>query len=396
MRKVISIVLCMALVLGSASMAFALDISGESLVNKAKYLPSQLSLAQAIEIMQTKGSRAETAVINRQSDKAVAEGYSESSRSIKEQMDALSTMVGMGAVSPMEAAQLIPSSTEQKIIKMQRDFAKENVENNHQAELNAIEADTVELYYGLLQANENLKVSKDNLQVKKDILANVQKKFSLGVVAKVDIMSAESAVTQAEQSVREAEAAVAAASMNFNLLLGYNLQQKVVLTDELVKLPAPEITLEAAIASALENRLEPKAANFGVEAQSILLKSLTTRYPKNSATYMKQQVAFLQAEKSAKDAPLQIEMSIRIMYQDIMNKGMAVDVAQNTLANAREGYRIASITFDAGMNTLTDVQEAQVQVFQANQLVLKAITDYDLAIYDFNHAIGVGTTRLPL
>lgn len=398
MKKFISILLCGILVLSTGVSALGAETgtgaeaSGEEAV--------RLSLEQAVEIMQTQGSRAETAEINKNADQAVAKGYSESSRSISEQMDELSLYI---SAAPGSATSIVSSAqaagltkTNQKLVQMQRDFAAAHVEDNYQAEMNQIRADTAEFYYGLLQARENLRVCQENLQVQKDILANIERKYELGVAARIAVQTAETAVKQAEQTLAEAETAEASASMNFNMLLGYSLDREVVLTDALEKLPFPELTVEEAVAAALENRLEMEAAAYAAEVQKIQLNSLEVRYPKNSATYMKQQVAYLEAAKAERDAPIQIEMSIRILYMSLEDKASAVDVAQAVLANAQEGYRIAVITFDAGMNTATDVQEAQIAAFQANQGVLAAMTEYALAVYDFEHAMDVGTTRLPL
>ncbi|MDO4551944.1 MAG: TolC family protein, partial [Bacillota bacterium] len=314
MKKFISILLCGILVLSTGVSALGAETgtgaeaSGEEAV--------RLSLEQAVEIMQTQGSRAETAEINKNADQAVAKGYSESSRSISEQMDELSLYI---SAAPGSATSIVSSAqaagltkTNQKLVQMQRDFAAAHVEDNYQAEMNQIRADTAEFYYGLLQARENLRVCQENLQVQKDILANIERKYELGVAARIAVQTAETAVKQAEQTLAEAETAEASASMNFNMLLGYSLDREVVLTDALEKLPFPELTVEEAVAAALENRLEMEAAAYAAEVQKIQLNSLEVRYPKNSATYMKQQVAYLEAAKAERDAPIQIEMSIRI------------------------------------------------------------------------------------
>lgn len=81
---------------------------------------------------------------------------------------------------------------------------------------------------------------------------------------------------------------------------------------------------------------------------------------------------------------------------DVADKKRAVKVAEANLNNAKEGYRIATISYNAGVNTLTDVQEAQINSFRAALGVASAINDYDLAVYEFSHATDVGTTRLPL
>ena len=155
------------------------------------------------------------------------------------------------------------------------------------------------------------------------------------------------------------------AKMNFNLLLDTILMQEVVLTDKLVMVDEPEGTLVEFIESALDNRNEIKGAALGAQVQEILFTGLEYRYPKTSSTYLKQEVATLQARKAAADVPVQIEMDIRARYMDLADKKRAVEVAEAYLANAKEGYRLALISYDVGMNTLTDVHEAQIASYQA-------------------------------
>jgi outer membrane protein TolC len=221
-------------------------------------------------------------------------------------------------------------------------------------------------------------------------------KFKAGTVARVDTLTAETELLKAKNQVLTAETMVKTAKMNFNLLLGYDLMQQVKLTDTLQKLAMPAGNLTGFIEGALDNRNELKGAVFAKEIQEILLTNLKYRFPTNSSTYLKQQVAFNQSAKRATDAPTQIEMEIRIKYMELMDKERAVTQAQAVLANAKEGARLAVITFDAGMNTLTDVQSAQIMAYQAGQGLAAAITEYDLAIYAFRHATDVGNTRLPL
>ncbi len=358
-----------------------------------------LSLDEAIEIMQTKGSRAEAAALNKASDEAIAKGHKESAETISEYLRNLEQAIAYDKVTISEIAAAEAggaTKTNEKIMTLRRDFAKEQVEANYQAELNEIEAMTIQVYYGVLQAEENLRVAKENLTNQKTIYDNTIKKYQQGTVAKVDTLTAETQVLQAEQQVALAETALKNAKMNFNLLLGYDLMQEVVLTDKLVMVDEPEGTLVEFIESALDNRNEIKGAALGAQVQEILFTGLEYRYPKTSSTYLKQEVATLQARKAAADVPVQIEMDIRVRYMDLADKKRAVEVAEAYLANAKEGCRLALISYDVGMNTLTDVHEAQIASYQAALGLAKAITDYDLAVYEFKHAIGVGTTRIPL
>ena len=392
-KRILSVLLAGMMVLGAGAVAFSVE---RAIVPDMNFIGDSISLSldQAIKIMQTEGSRAETAALNKASDEAIAKGHKESAQSIS---NFLKEMPGSTPISIASMAEEMGMTEKnEKIVKMRRDFAKDQLEANYQAELNEIEAMTIQVYYGVLQAEENLKVSKDNLANQKTIYNNTMKKYKLGTVARVDTLTAETQVLQAENQVAVAETAVKNAKMNFNLLLGYDLMQKVTLTDSLKMIEEPEGNLTGFIESALDNRNEIKGVALNADMQEILLKGLEYRYPKNSSTYLKQESATLQARKTAEDAPIQIELDIRARYMDMADKKRAVSVAQAQLANAKEGYRLATISYDAGMNTLTDVQQAQIISFQAGQGVARAITDYDLAVYNFIHATGVGTTRLPL
>lgn len=391
-KKATSILLILMLVIGTAATAFAVErlivpdmtFGGDTIT---------LSLDEAVKIMQTTGSSAETATINKTSDEAVAKGYTESADSLS---DMLAAYAGAGiAYSSLAESQGVTELNE-KLTKLRRDFANNQLDANYQAEMNKLEATTIETYYGVLQAEENLRVAKESLANQQKIYDNTMKKYKLGTVAKIDTLTAESDLLSAKNQVASAETVVNSAKMNLNMLLGYDLMQQVTLTDTLKMVAAPEGTLTEFIEGALDNRNEIKGAAFAAEIQEMLLNNLKYRYPTNSSTYLKQLVAFDQAQKQADDAPLQIEMDIRTKYMNLADNERAVTAAQTTLANAKEGYRLATITYDAGMNTLTDVQTAQIRSFQAGQGVAKAITDYDLAVYAFNHAISVGTMRLPL
>lgn len=396
MKKAISILLCAAMLFCSSAMVFAADdTAGEGAATPTETKPTvpiKLSLEEAIKQMQTTGLRAETANINLQSDQAIASGYSETATDIRDMLENLPTDIASSAMAEASGA----TTLNQKLIKMRRDFAKENVSKNHQAELNAIEKDTVQIYYGVLQAQDNLKAAQDNVSVQTAVLNNVQKKFSSGVAARKDVLSAQTAVTSAKSSLKEAEVTLSSAEMSLNMLLGYPLTQEVVLTDTLKMLDAPTVTLDQAIKSAVENRLDIKLAALGMDIQKIMLDNMKYTISESSSTYKKQEVAYLQTKQGYETAPVQIEMDIRNQYASLEQKKLAVESAQATADFAKEGYRLAQISYDAGMSTLAEVQEAQLQAFRANQAVSAAITDYDLAVYEFKYAQGVGTTRISL
>lgn len=421
-KKYICALLISTMLLGSSTLAFALGAAAEPATtsnsaittkedqaNKAPIsIPKKLSLIEAIKIMQTTGTSAETAELNRKSDESIAKGYAETVKSIKDAFDSLDQLqyllhVGYPGVSNSDYMTASSSAeaagatvTNEKIMGLRRDFAKEQGANNYKAELNSIEYTTVQVYSGVLLAQDNLKIAQDNLKVQQDILKNTQTQFKVGMVAQKDVLSAQSSLEAAKSDVQTAETKLETAKMSFNFLLGYPVMQQITFTDTLIELPAPTDSLDVSIEKAIKNRNEIKGANFAKEVHGILLESLKYRYPTNSSTYLKQQVAYLNAEKTAKDAPNQIEIDIRSQKAKLDDLKSALESARARQTYAKEGYRLTKLSYESGMCTLAELQQTQVLSYKASLGVAAAINDYNLAVYQFKYATNVGTTRLPL
>ena len=261
--------------------------------------------------------------------------------------------------------------------------------------MNKIEYDTLKVYYGVLLAQDNLKTEQNNLKAQQDILKNTKAQYEVGMLAKKDVLSAQSSVTAAESGVRAAGTKLEYAKMSFNFLLGYPVLQAVNFTDKLEVVSASAVDLDASVKNALAKRNEIKGAKFAVEVHKILLDS-TKEYTKASSVYMEEEIALKAAEKTAKDAPVQIEIDLRNKAAGLEDKMAALQAAKAMKAYAEEGYRLISISYDAGMTTLAELQQAQTNVYKAGLAVSAATNDYDLAYYEFWYAQDVGTERLPL
>lgn len=365
----------------------------------------QLSLQDAVKIMQTTGTRAETAELNKKMDLALARGYGETVKTISKVLDGLDLLDkynSMGYVSSsvlfeksFDAQDAGATSTNKKVLTLRKQFAEGQIANNYQAEMNQIEYDTLKVYYGVLLAQENLKTEQNNLKTQQDILKNTKAQYQAGMLAKKDVLSAQSAVTTAQSSLQAAETKLEYAKMSFNYLLGYAAMQQVNFTDKLDVVTAPAIELETSISNALAQRNEIKGANFAVEVHEILLDSLDA-YSESSSIYMEEKIAFLSAQKLVRDVPVQIEIDIRNKAAGLEDKRAALDAAKALQTYAEEGYRLVRISYDAGMCTLAELQQAQGNVYKAGLGVSSAISEYDLAYYDFKYAQDVGTDRLSL
>ena len=352
-------------------------------------LPTALSIEQAVDIMQHQGYLAEMAELHRKADEATAKGYADNVKTLKDGL-ALLEVVDIETAMAMNAQGITKGNYE--IAKLQKKFASDNIENNYQAELNSIEYQTITLYYGVLQAQENLKVMEDNLAVQEEMLKVVQAKNKVGMAPAIELTNQQNQVTSARQSVKDAKSALENAKMNFNLLLGYSVTDNVALTDGLTALPFPEMTLEEAISSAVANRLDNAQVQYAYELASVAMKYLQAG--KKSTAYLTQENQLKQMELQLNNLPKTLEIEIRNDYIDLTAKQQAIKDAQEKLTLVKESFRVAKVMYDVGMNTLADVQSAQLTVYQTNQLLMKSIADYDIAVYEFKYAAGLGKNRI--
>lgn len=328
----------------------------------------KLSLDKAIETTQTTGPGFEMAQINKAFMETAAAGQSEALSSLSKRDKTYNDVT----------------------VRLDRDYYKAQAPANYQAEMNKLEMDVVEAYYDVLSAQETLRINKDNLTVQKDILANTQKKFNLGVASKMEVLSAQNGVISAEAAASTAETMLKNMKMQFNMKMGHPLMQQVTLTDTFKQSTAPAINLADSIKTALEKRNEIQEAKHNEAAIAMELESLQYHYPKNSATYMNKELMHVSAVKGLKDSKDLIELEIRSMYMLLNDTEKQITAAKSTLENAKEGYRLAQISYDAGMRTLTDVQDTQISVYKAELALSSKISEYNLNLYSFKFATDVG------
>jgi hypothetical protein len=393
-KKFLSFLLALAMV-ASAGVTFAFaEGAAEASVEAVNIVPNMeftgttlsLSLNEAVKRMTTTGPGFESANLRRQTSEAQAKGQEELWNVWRHTSNAMASLpaelIPISVVNPLK-------TLDAKIVKMTRPYLLTQASIQYEIDVNLLAYDTVQAYHRFLQAEEALRIAKENLQNEKNILSNTNKKLALGVVSKVDTMKAESAVQDATVNVEQADTALRTMKMSFNQKMNLPLMQNVKLTDTLKMSAPPTLSLKAAIERALAMRNELKQVQYVLDKANIELsdKFLVSRY---SAEYLTAALAVTQAEKSLKDTRQLLELEVRSQYMSIQNLASEISALEATVANAKEAYRLADLSFTAGMNTLVDVQAAQVTSYQAQLGLASKVLEYNLAVNDFDMITGYG------
>ena len=117
-----------------------------------------------------------------------------------------------------------------------------------------VKMDATVAYYSILQATNLVQVSQQSVDSLNEHLKNVMAQYSVGTVAKSDVLRSEVELANAEQTLIKAQNSFELAVSNFNNIVGLPLETEVSVKDEL-KYEKYDKTLEESISYAKEHRL---------------------------------------------------------------------------------------------------------------------------------------------
>ena len=352
---------------------------------------TQLSLEEAVEIMQTEGMQAETAELAKESDKAIAQGYKETVSSISDALDVMD-LLPLEQQYQMQESGITQSNL--RIAQLQRDFVRENIENNYQADMNKIEQTTQQMYYGILQAQANVEVCEETLASEKNTLQLLQTKYQLGAVSRLEVQSQENNVASAEDSLVQAENSLQSAQSSLLMLMGMDSGLNLNLTTELEMTRNDLPSLQDAKEYMLRNNLELKYYEYLSELTEIQFNSIRSSTNTSSSKYLKAKVAYDQAAAGIGQMKTNKLNSLQTAYEEIPALESQISRYDSTILLAEQSLELAKTRYEIGMGTLADIESAQLAVTQAMLGRTSAVVAYNQAISDIWYQLGVGTTRI--
>ncbi len=351
----------------------------------------ELSLEEAINIMQTTGLQAETAEMNKKNDQATLRSTSDNLKVINDTLK-YSDYMDLNTLYQLQSSGI--SSSNQKILQKTREFIESNIDNNYQAEMNSIEKTTRQLYYGVLQAQENVEVSKESVEIEKQLLEIAKKKHSLGMLSDLALTSQEYSLTSAESTLSQAEQTLLSAQSSFNMLMNLPTDTELKLTTPLEQAEAELPTLDEAIDSMMNNNLSLKYIDYGIEVSEMQYNSLRYTVSTSSGTYKQAEVAYQNAKIGFEQAKSSMKTDMRTNYYNLAELENQIKTFESTISLTEKSLAVQEKQFELGMITISDVNKTKLSLQQAKQGLTNAIVTYNNALSDFNLSMGVGTERI--
>ena len=274
-------------------------------------------------------------------------------------------------------------------------------------------------------------VSEESIQLLSDQLMDQQNRFSAGTVPRFNVLQAEVALANARPDLIRARNNHLIARLQLAKTLGFNASQEVNVIGELRASPG-ELSLSRALATAKQRRAILKAqkntiateeqqitvaaagykpqlsADAGYEVTSSqttsdLSRSLNGWYFGVTGTWNifdgfqskgrvdQAKARLASANVSFADSVQQVELEVQKAFAAVNQARELIASQTKVVEQADEALRLAKERLAAGAGTQLDVLSAQVARTQARTTQKQALSDYNVAIAEFDRATGAET-----
>lgn len=301
--------------------------------------------------------------------------------------------------------------------------AQEGVlKTEQEIKLNAIKG-----YFKVLAAQEVQQVYQEAVENLQAHVKNVKAQYTAGTVAKLDVLNTEVSLAAAETKNVSALNDVALASDQLSNIVGVPLQTALVLQDHTLPFPAYSRSLDESVQYAMKYRPEVLQAALAVQKANVyvdLMKGDTrpqagirlsqewkdTSFPGTAhsswrvggeisyslfdggiarAKMAKAKQDFFKANEMDQKVRESVTLQVKQAYLAISSAKKRVDAAKAAITQAKEGFKISQVRYQAGVGINLDVLDAQLALNQAKINYIQALYDYNVGIAMLEQAMGI-------
>ena len=267
--------------------------------------------------------------------------------------------------------------------------------NRYSEELTKISLEaTVKNYYtSIFSDQSSLELAKKDMEVKKTLWEQGQRKNQLGLLSDYDLNTLRSDYEQAQYNVTKLEMALEQEYLSFYNFIGEDSEKDYTLVYDVeyapYELPQPMTQyINSKMNTDYTIKLQEQAvkdAEFNKNYMSMSSSNATSANNKHS---------YEEAKRSLKTAKDSKELAIQNAYNSILSLESQYDSAVTTLEQAEAAQRAAEVNYKAGNTTAITLDQAALAVEQAQNAVTQLEYAHDMQIYQFENTelLSSGTT----
>lgn len=267
--------------------------------------------------------------------------------------------------------------------------------NRYSEELTKISLEaTVKNYYtSIFSDQSSLELAKKDMEVKKTLWEQGQRKNQLGLLSDYDLNTLRSDYEQAQYNVTKLEMALEQEYLSFYNFIGEDREKDYTLVYDVeyapYELPQPMTQyINSKMNTDYTIKLQEQAVKDAEFNKNYMSMSST------NATSANNKHSYEEAKRSLKTAKDSKELAIQNAYNSILSLESQYDSAVTTLEQAKAAQRAAEVNYKAGNTTAITLDQAALAVEQAQNAVTQLEYAHDMQIYQFENTelLSSGTT----
>lgn len=299
-------------------------------------------------------------------------------------MDQISVDKARVGLEQVRALSLLePSPT----LLLQTEAGLELAKRNLALSAQSIAFDVEAAYYDVLRLQNVLLVLDDALKMTERQLDVAESRRRTGVATENDVLQARTALMQLEADRAEAADGLELLFVRLRQMLGLKPGTSLVLQEDVITHEPVSLSLDAALAEAMEQRIELAQVRLAVELAERELELSTNDYTPE-LTRLQAEFELEEARLTLRQAEEGIALDVHNAYNDMHNAHRRLAVAEQRLLEMEENVRIVEALFAARMATDVELLQGQAGLTEARTGVVNAVFDYNAARATFFQAIA--------
>ncbi|MBS2099862.1 TolC family protein [Carboxylicivirga linearis] len=305
------------------------------------------------------------------------------------------------------------------------DKGVEIAHQDYQLKTDEVILNTDNVYWQLVALKENLIVADKYVEMLDSLQSQLQTMYDVGLTPRSEYLKVKVQKNEAELNLIKARNGYKILQMNLCQLVGLPLSTQIELSESLHDNPEM-INVGDALNLALDNRNELKMLDGQVEIAELQKKSTAAEYlPQlgaqvsygymdiptfETSRYMTQVNAQLsipivhwrerkhkmdaarykkqQAQLQLDDTKELVQLEVQQYMLNLMEAYETIVLAKSAKEEAEESLEEVKISYEAGLNSTTDLLDAQASWQSAHAQLLTALADYEIAKTSYYKGIG--------
>ncbi len=284
-------------------------------------------------------------------------------------------------------------------------------------------------YYNILQCRNLIKVYQDNVETLQAHLDQVNAQYRVGTVAKSDVLASEVQLANAQQSLVTAQNDYDVAVATLNNYINLPTDTVLDIKDEL-KYTKYDLDMDACTNFALLNRADGLAAYYNVKQAEAGVNSAKAGYLPTvtasgsdaiagekpfkddhtnsdswavglsaswnlfdngvtSADIHAAEADLLKAQEASAQTDEQIRLDVRTAILSLQAAEKNIQTTKVSVLKAEEDYKIAQVSYNAGVGTNLNVMDAEEKLTSARTNYYTALYKYNVSKAELDKAMGI-------